>query len=61
MPAENLVAFFQSPVRVAAGMDFLKGVDVDMGVNLRGFHPGVAEHFLHISDIGSAAVHVGCA
>ena len=36
-----------------------EGVDVDVGVDLGGFEPGVAEHFLDVADVGAAAVHVG--
>ena len=50
---------FIAPVRMGAGVDFPQGVDVDVGVDLGGFHAGVAEHFLHIADVGSATVHVG--
>ena len=46
-------------MRVAAGVDFAEGVDVDVGVDLGGFEAGVAEHFLDVADVGSAPVHVG--
>jgi hypothetical protein len=46
-------------VRVTAGMDIPEGVDVDVGVNLRGFDSLVAEHFLHVADVGTATMHVG--
>ena len=49
----------QLPVGMASGVDFAQGIDVDMSVDLRRFHPGVTEHFLHIPDVGSASVHVG--
>jgi hypothetical protein len=32
---------------------------VDVGVDLRGFDPLVAEHFLDVADVGTAAMHVG--
>jgi hypothetical protein len=46
-------------VGVAAGVDFAQGFDVDVGVDLGGFHALVAEHFLNIADVRPAAVHVG--
>ena len=46
-------------VRVAAGVDFAQCLDVDVGVNLCGLHPGMPQHFLNISDVGTAAMHVG--
>ena len=46
-------------MRVAAGMNLSKGVDVDVGVNLRGFHPGMAEHFLDVADVCPTSMHVG--
>ena len=39
-------------------MDFAEGVDVDVGVDLGGFHALVAEHFLDVADVCAAAVHV---
>jgi hypothetical protein len=42
---------------VAAGVDFSQGVDVDVGVDLRGVDAFVAEHFLDVADVGPAAVH----
>ena len=44
---------------MAAGVDVAEGVDVDVGVDLRGFHARVAEQFLDVADVGPAAVHVG--
>jgi hypothetical protein len=41
----------QTPVRVASGVDFGEGLDVDAGVDLSGFHAFVTEHFLHESDV----------
>jgi hypothetical protein len=32
---------------------------VDVSVDLRGFYAFVAEHFLHIADVGTATVHIG--
>ena len=49
----------EAAVGVAAGVDLAEFLDVDVGVNLGRFHPGVAEHFLHVADVGTAAVHVG--
>jgi len=46
-------------VGVTTGVSFPQGLDVDMGVDLSGFHAFVAEHFLHVADVGSATVHVG--
>jgi hypothetical protein len=46
-------------VRVAASVDFAKGFDVDVGVNLRGFEAGVTQHFLYVANIGAPAMHVG--
>ena len=46
-------------MRMGAGVDSAKGVDMDMCVDLGRFQAGVAEHFLNIADVGSAAVHVG--
>jgi hypothetical protein len=46
-------------VGVAAGVDFTQSVDVDVGVNLGGVDAFVAEHFLNITDVGTAAMHVG--
>jgi hypothetical protein len=43
---------------VAAGVDLAQGVNVDMGVNLRGFHPLMPQHFLDIADVGPPAMHV---
>ena len=57
--AVEVLAFVQLPVGMAPGVDFAQGIDVDMSVDLRRFHPGVTEHFLHIPDVGSASVHVG--
>ena len=53
------VRLVDSPVRVAAGMHFGERLDVDVGVNLGGFHALVAQHFLHEADVGAAEVHVG--
>ena len=44
---------------VTAAVDFTQGVDVNVGVDLRGFDAFVAEHFLHIADVGTATVHIG--
>jgi hypothetical protein len=52
------VVLIQLAVRVAAGVDFAQGIDVDVGVDSRRFHAFVAEHFLHIPDVGTAAMHV---
>ena len=46
-------------VGVTAAVDFAQGVDVDVSVDLRGFDAFVAEHFLHIADVGTATVHIG--
>ena len=46
-------------VRVAAGVDFAQGFNVDVGVDLGGLDALVPQHFLHITDVGSAAMHVG--
>jgi hypothetical protein len=46
-------------MRMGAGVDSAKGVDMDMCVDLGRFQAGVAEHFLNIADVRSAAVHVG--
>ena len=32
---------------------------MDVGVDLRGFDPLVAEHFLDVADVGTAAMHIG--
>ena len=44
--AVEVVVFVQSSVWMAAGMDFAQGVDVDVGVDLGGFHPLVTEHLM---------------
>ena len=46
-------------VGVGAGVDFCEFGDVDVGVDLGGFHAFVAQHFLHVADVGTAAMHVG--
>ena len=43
---------------MAAGVDFAQGFDVDVSVNLGGFHALVAQHFLNIADVSPTAVHV---
>jgi hypothetical protein len=43
---------------VAAGVNLAQGVDVDMGVNLRRFHPLVPQHFLDIANVCPPAMHV---
>jgi uncharacterized protein YijF (DUF1287 family) len=48
-----------SAVGVGAGVDFAQGFDVDVRVDLGGFHAGVVEHFLDVADVCPAAVHVG--
>jgi hypothetical protein len=48
-----------TPVRVGAGVDVLEGADADVGVDLGGVEPGVAEHGLNVADVGSAFEHVG--
>jgi hypothetical protein len=53
------MTFIEPAVWVAAGVDLPQGADVDVGVNLCCFQPGVSEHFLNIADIGTAPVHVG--
>jgi hypothetical protein len=40
-------------------VDFAQGVDVDVGIDLGGFHALVAQHFLDVADVRAAAVHVG--
>ena len=49
----------ETSVRMAAGVYLPQGVDVDVGVDLRGFHPGMAEHFLHVADVRPTPMHVG--
>ncbi len=44
---------------MAAPMDLSEGFDVHVGVNLGGFHARMTEHFLHVADVGTAAMHVG--
>ena len=46
-------------VRVATGVNLLEGTDADMGVNLGGVEPGMAEHLLNVADVGSSIEHVG--
>ncbi len=57
--AVDVLIGMDAPVWVAAGVDFGKGVDVDMGVNLSRFHADMTEHFLNVADVSSAAMHVG--
>ena len=57
--AVEVVRFVETAVGVAAAVDFAQGVDVDVGVDLGGIDALVAEHFLHVTDVGSAPVHVG--
>ena len=40
-------------------MNLSKGFDVDVGVNLGRFHPGVAKHFLDVADVCPTSMHVG--
>ena len=49
----------EAAVGMTTGVDLAEFLNVDVGVDLRGFHAGVAEHFLHVADVGTAAVHVG--
>jgi hypothetical protein len=51
--------FGDTPVRVGAGVDVLEGADADVGVDLGGVEPGVAEHGLDVADVGAAFEHVG--
>ena len=46
-------------VRVAAGMDFLKSLDADVGVDLSGVESGVAQHLLDVADVRAVLMHVG--
>ena len=46
-------------VRVAAGVDLLEGEDADVGVDLGGVEPGVAEHRLDVANVRTAFQHVG--
>ena len=46
-------------MRVSAGMDVLEGADADVGVDLGGVEPGMAEHGLNVADVGAAFEHVG--
>jgi hypothetical protein len=55
----HVAAWAELAVGVAAGVDFAQGVDVDVGVDLGGVDAFVAEHFLDVADVGTAAVHVG--
>ena len=39
-------------------MDALEAREIDVGVNLRGADAGVAEHFLHLAQVGAAGQQV---
>ena len=46
-------------VGVTAGVDFAQGFDVDVSIDLGRFHALVSPHFLDVTDVSPAAVHVG--
>ena len=44
---------------MSTGVHLLKLADRNVGVDLRGVQPRVAQHFLDIPDVGSSFQHVG--
>jgi hypothetical protein len=55
----EIVATIEAAVGMSPGVHLAQGVDVDVGVDLRGLHPLVPEHFLDVADVSAAAVHIG--
>jgi len=59
VPLDAGKRLFLASVRVRSRVDFLELGDADLGVDLRGVEPRVAEQLLDGADVRAVVVHVG--